>query len=224
MAQTEEITVNAILREGRGKNDSRRLRASGYVPLSLYGGGGESVAAAARLSELAAVLRKESGHNTIFTLAIEGGESAEVMFHERTIDPLKSRLIHADLKRLVRGQSIDVTVPVHLTGEPAGALDGGVLDQGIREIKVRCRPRNIPDAINVDVSGMAVDAVLHVRDVPAVENVEITEDPESVIATLSIPREEPLDVPSTEGEPEPEVIGKGRPVSDSEMPDTGIGK
>lgn len=221
MAQTEEITVNAILREGRGKNDSRRLRASGYVPLSLYGGGGESIAAAARLSELAAVLRKESGHNTIFTLAIEGGESAEVMFHERTIDPLKSRLIHADLKRLVRGQSIDVTVPVHLTGEPAGALDGGVLDQGIREIKVRCRPRNIPDAINVDVSGMIVDAVMHVRDLPAVEDVEITEDPESVIATLSIPREEPLDIPATDDATEPEVIGKGGSTDEDGASDSG---
>lgn len=221
MAQTEEITVNAILREGRGKNDSRRLRASGYVPLSLYGGGGESIAAAARLSELAAVLRKESGHNTIFTLAIEGGESAEVMFHERTIDPLKSRLIHADLKRLVRGQLIDVTVPVHLTGDPVGALDGGVLDQGIREIKVRCRPRSIPDAINVDVSGMAVDAVIHVRDLPSVENVEITEDPESVIATLSIPREEPLDVPVIDDATEPEVIGKGGSTDGDGTSDSG---
>lgn len=212
MAQTEEITVRAIRREGRGKNDARRLRSAGMVPLSIYGGEGETIAAAAPLIELAAILRSHSGHNTIFTLDVEGVGASEVMFRERIIDPVKSRLMHADLKRLVRGESIDVTVSLHLTGEPIGVTEqDGVLDQIVREINIRCRPRNIPDSIDVDVSQLGVHDVLHVSDIPTVEGVEITDDPETVIATVGIIRDEPLDVPvAEEGAAEPEVIGKGK--------------
>jgi large subunit ribosomal protein L25 len=123
MAQKEEYTIHATRREGRGKNDSRRLRHAGMVPLSIYGGEGETIAAAAPLRDLAAILRSESGHNTIFTLDVEGVGATEVMFRERVIDPIKSRLMHADLKRLVRGESIDVTVPLHLIGEPVGVTE-----------------------------------------------------------------------------------------------------
>ncbi len=210
MAQKEEITIRAIQREGRGKNDARRLRRAGMVPLSIYGGDGEAVAAAAPLIELAAILRSESGHNTIFTLDIEG-VGAEVMFRERVIDPIKSRLMHADLKRLVRGQLIDVTVPLHLTGEPVGVREqDGVLDQMVREIGVRCRPRSIPDEISIDVSHLGVHDVLHASDIPASEEFEITDDPEMVLATVSIIRDEPLEVPAEEEAAEPEVIGKGK--------------
>src|SRR5919112_1806811 len=118
MAERKEITLRAELRAGRGKNDARRLRARGLVPLTIYGGEGEPVAAAAPLAELAAILRSGAGHNAIFTLDVEGVGPAEVMFHDRQIDPVRSRLIHADLKRLVKGQKIEVTVPIHLVGEP----------------------------------------------------------------------------------------------------------
>ena len=120
MAEHQEITVRATQREGRGKNDARRARREGMVPVSVYGGEGGSVAALAPLRELAAILRSESGRNTIFTLDIEGVGASEVMFHERQIDPVRGRLIHADLTRLVKGQKIEVTVPLHLVGEPTG--------------------------------------------------------------------------------------------------------
>src|SRR5918994_5860824 len=99
MSEHKEITVRAKVREGRGKNDSRRARREGMVPVSVYGGEGGSVAALAPLRDLAAILRSESGRNTIFTLDIEGVGASEVMFHERQIDPVRGRLIHADLTR-----------------------------------------------------------------------------------------------------------------------------
>ena len=212
MAEREEITVRAQARDARGKNDARRLRRAGMVPLTIYGGEGEAVAAAAPLSALAAILRSGSGHNTIFTLDVEGVGASEVMFYDRQFDPVRDRLVHADLKRLVRGQKIEVTVPLHLTGEPVGVRDEeGVLEQVVREIKVRCRPREIPDAINVDVSNLGVHDVLHVSDIPVDENVEILDAPEIVIATVGIIREEPEPVPAEIEQPaEPEVIGKGK--------------
>ena len=123
MAEHEEITVKARIREGRGKNDARRTRRAGMVPLTVYGGGGETVAASAPLRELAAILRSEAGRNTIFTIDIEGMGASEVMFHDRQIDPVRGRLMHADIQRLVKGQKIEVTVPLHLTGEPVGVRE-----------------------------------------------------------------------------------------------------
>ncbi|HYY58965.1 MAG TPA: 50S ribosomal protein L25 [Pyrinomonadaceae bacterium] len=218
MAERKEIIVRAVVRQGRGKNDAGRVRREGLVPVTVYGGEGESVAAAAPLRELAAILRSDAGHNSIFTIDVEGVGASEVMFHDRQIDPVRGRLVHADLKRLVRGQKIEVTVPLHLVGEPIGVRDQeGHLEQIIRDIEVRCDPRNIPDAINVDVSNMAVHDVLHVSDIPADENVEILESPDAVIATIGVVREEPVEAPAVEEEPaEPEVIGKGKKEEEEE--------
>lgn len=213
MAENKDITVRAKVREGRGKNDARRARREGLVPVNVYGGEGDAVSALAPLSELAAILRSESGRNTIFTLDIEGVGSSDVMFHERQVDPLKGRLIHADFTRLVKGQKIEVTVPLHLVGEPIGVRDEeGHLEQVIREIEIRCQPRDIPDAINVDVSNLHVHDVVHVSDIPPIEGVEILETPENVIATVGIVKEEPVAAAAVEeGAPaEPEVIGKGK--------------
>jgi len=213
MAEQKDITVRAKVRDGRGKNDARRARRDGMVPVNVYGGEGDAISALAPLSELAAILRSESGRNTIFTLDIEGVGSSDVMFHERQIDPLKGRLIHADFTRLVKGQKIEVTVPLHLVGEPIGVRDEeGHLEQVIREIEIRCQPRDIPDAINVDVSNLHVHDVVHVSDIPPIEGVEILETPENVIATVGIVKEEPVAAAVVEeGAPaEPEVIGKGK--------------
>ena len=213
MAEQKDITVVAKTREGRGKNDARRARAAGMVPVTVYGGEGGSVAALAPLRDLAAILRSESGRNTIFRLDIEGVGSSEVMFHERQIDPVRGRLIHADLTRLVKGQKIEVTVPLHMVGEPVGVREEqGVLEQIIREIQIRCEPREIPDAIDIDVSNLGVHDVLHISDIPADERIEILNPPETVIATVGIVKEEPVAVPvvEEEGPAEPEVIGKGK--------------
>lgn len=213
MAEQKEITIRATKREGRGKNDARRARRDGMVPISIYGGEGGSVAALAPIRELAAILRSESGRNTIFTIEIDGAGASEVMFHERQVDPIRGRLIHADLTRLVKGQKIEVTVPLHLVGEPVGVREEqGVLEQIIREIEIRCEPREIPDVINVDVSGLGVHDALHVSDIPAAEGIEILNAPDAVIATVGIVKEEPVAAPvaEVEGAAEPEVIGKGK--------------
>ena len=219
MAEKKEIIVKATLREGRGKNDSRRARRAGQVPVTIYGGAGEAVTALATLSDLAAILRSDSGRNTIFTVDIEGVEATEVMFADRQIDPVRSRLVHADFKRLVKGQKIEATVPLRLVGEPIGVREqAGVLEQIIRQIEIRCQPRDIPEHLDVDVTNLGVHDVLHVSDIPATADVEILAEPDAVIATVSVVKEEVVEAPPVEGEvpAEPEVIGKGKKEEEGE--------
>ncbi len=219
MAEKKDIIIKATRREGRGKNDSRRARRAGQVPVTIYGGAGEAVAALAQLSDLAAILRSDTGRNTIFTVDIDGGEATEVMFADRQIDPVRSRLVHADFKRLVKGQKIEATVPLRLVGEPIGVREeAGVLEQIIREIEIRCQPRDIPEHLDVDVTNLGVHQVLHVSDIPATADVEILAEPDTVIATVSVVKEEVVEAPPVEGEApaEPEVIGKGKKEEEGE--------
>jgi len=220
MAERKDITVRAVRRDGRGKNDSRRARRNGQVPVTMYGGGIDAIAALVPLKELAAILRSDTGRNTIFTLDVEGVEATEVMFVDRQIDPVRSRLIHADFKRLVKGEKIEATVPLRLIGEPIGVREqSGVLEQIIRDIEIRCEPREIPEALEVDVTNLGVHDVLHVSDIPTSEGIEILAEPDTVIATVGVVKEEPVAVVApVEGEvpTEPEVIGKGKKEDEGE--------
>lgn len=219
MAEKQEIVVKVTPREGRGKNDSRRARRDGSVPITIYGGEGDTIAGLANLRELAAILRSDSGFNTIFTIDVEGVGASEVMFRERQIDPVRGRLIHADFKRLVAGQKIVVTVPIRLVGIPIGVQEqAGILEQIVREIEIRCEPREIPEEIQIDVSQLGVHDVLHISDIPANDKIEILDAADQVIATVGIVKEEEVVVAPVEGEEpaEPEVIGKGKKEDEGE--------
>jgi len=219
MAEKKEIVVRATSRDGRGKNDARRARRNGQVPVTIYGGKGETVAALAPASELAAILRSDAGRNTIFTLDVEGVGPSEVMFVDRQIDPVRMRLVHADFKRLVKGEKIETTVPLRLVGEPLGVREqAGVLEQIIRNLDIRCEPREIPEHIDVDVTNLGVHEVLHVSDIPVSAGVEILNEPDTVIATVGLVKEEVVEAPPIEGEApaEPEVIGKGKKEEEGE--------
>src|SRR5437868_13586751 len=220
MVEKKDIVIRAVRREGRGKNDARRARRNGQVPVTMYGGAGEAVSALVELRDLAAILRSDTGRNTIFTLDIEGVEAAEVMFADRQIHPVKMRLIHADFKRLVKGEKIEATVPLRLVGESIGVREqAGVLEQIIREVEIRCEPRDIPEHLAVDVTNLGVHEVLHVSDIPTSEGVEILTGADTVIATVGVVKEEPVEVVApVEGEApaEPEVIGKGKKEEEGE--------
>lgn len=204
----DKVVIKAEKREGRGKNDARRLRAAGKVPISIYGGGGDTIAAIAELKELAAVLRSDTGSNTIFTIDMVGEGVNDVIFHDRQIDSIKGRLVHADLRRLSKGEKIEVTVPVHIIGEAAGLNEeGAVLNQALREIKVLCEPSKIPEFYEVDVTELNVGESFHVSDLKVESGVEVQDDPEAVIASVVIVKEEELE-PQTEETGEPAIVGE----------------
>ena len=143
----EKVVVKAEKREERGKNVNRRLRVEGKIPVVVYGGGTESVAVTAALSDLAAILRTDAGVNTVFSLDIDGVGTSDVIFQDRQIDAIRGRLIHADLRRIAKGEKIEMTVPIHLIGETEAAKEtGAVLTQSLREVKVLCEPARTPES------------------------------------------------------------------------------
>ncbi len=211
----DKVVIKAEKRANRGKNDAGRLRRAGKVPVVVYGGGGETVAAAADLKDLAAILRSDTGQNTIFTIEMAGEGVNDVIFHDRQIDSIHGRLMHADLRRLAKGEKIEVTVPIHLIGEPEDTGEDGVLTQQLREIKVMCTPSQIPEFIEIDVSSLKVGESVYVSDLKVEEGVEIHESPESVVATVVFVKEPDLE-PTPEGE-----VGEPELVSDDEGAATG---
>jgi large subunit ribosomal protein L25 len=203
----DKVTVKAEKRGARGKNDSRRLRVEGKIPVVVYGGGGESVAAAVSISDLASILRSDSGYNSVFTLDMEGEGTGDVMFQDRQIDPLRGRLVHADLRRLTKGEKVEVTVSIHLIGEAAGlSEEGAVLNQPLHDIKILVEPANIPESIDVDVTNLNAGESIHVSDIKFAEGIEVHEAPETVVASIVTVKEEELE-PQLEAV-EPEVIGE----------------
>jgi len=133
-------------------------------------------------------------------------------------------LIHADFKRLVKGEKIEATVPLRLIGEPIGVREqSGILEQIVRNVEIRCQPREIPEALEVDVTNLGVHDVLHVSDIPISEGIEILAEPDMVIATVGVVKEEPVAAAPVEGEvpTEPEVIGKGKKEDEGEEPTEG---
>lgn len=204
----DKITVKAEKRDDRGKNASRRLRREGKIPVVVYGGEGDNDSIKVDLGELAAILRSESGANTVFDLEIDGDEPSEVMFHDRQIDPVTGRLLHADLRRIKRGEKIEVTVPIELLGDPVGAEEGGVLTQQLREVRVLCRPSLIPSSIEVDVSGLEMNESIYISGIDVGEDVEINEDPELVVASVVYVKEPELEPTPEEELEEPELVGE----------------
>jgi len=212
----EKVTVKAEKRDSRGKNEARRMRVAGKVPVVIYGGKTEPVAASASLADLAAILRSDSGVNSVFSFDVDGAGEMDVIFQDRQIDPVKGRLIHADLRRLVKGEKIEMTVAILFDGEPIGVKeDGGLLEQSMREVKVLCEPANAPEGIHVDVSGMRVGDSLHLSDLKVGDGVEIHGDPTAVIAHVVTVKEPEL---------EPQVEEGAQPVVEGEAPAEGGGE
>src|SRR6187397_2221879 len=212
----DKILVKAEKREAGGKNVNRRLRVEGKVPVIVYGGGSTPVSAVAELKDLAAIIRTDTGVNTVFSLDIPGEGINDVIFQARQIDPVRGRLIHADLRRFARGEKIEMTVPIHLIGEPEALKEeGAVMTQAMREIKVLCEPANTPDSIDVDVTALTAEHAVHVSDLKVGAGIEIHEAPETVVASIVIVKEVELEPQVAEGA-EPAVVGEETPAEGGE--------
>ncbi len=211
----KDITVTAEVRASRGKNEARRTRRGGQIPAVVYGAYKEPVSVAVNPREILRIVHSSTGFNTIFNLAIAGGETTPVMVVDQQVDPIKGTLLHADLKRIDLNKRIRVTVPVHTTGEPKGVkVQGGLLEIVTRSIDIECLPDEIPESFTIDVSDLLIGQSRRAGDVALSGTMKLTGSPETVIAHIVALRAEAAATPA-EAAPaaagaEPEVIKKGK--------------
>ncbi len=209
-----QIIVEGAVREERGKNEARRLRVSGKVPATLYGGKGGALSLAVNTKQLTAILRSETGHNTLFQVDLSGKQEPAIV-KDWQVDPVSGKLLHVDLLRVAMDVRMRVKVPVHTFGEPSGVkVQGGVYEVVTREVEVECLPADIPAEFRVDVSGLVLNQNLRAGDLPLDKNkIKLLTDEATVLShvvALRVEEEKPVEVVAAVTPAEPEVIKKGK--------------
>lgn len=219
MAQAPEKTrVEVEPRTDRGKNACRRVRAAGLLPANVYGLNLPPYSISVNARRINEVLHLGTGQNTMITLQVTGqAQSRVVMIRELQRDPVTSRVTHVDFVRVDPTRKVQVSVPIRLLGIPTGVKnEGGILDFVLREAHVECLPTAIPEHLDVDVSGLHLNQHVSVEDLKAVlTELEILDDPQVIIATVSLAAEEVAPV-AAEAQAEPEVVGEAKADADKD--------
>jgi large subunit ribosomal protein L25 len=218
MATTlEQNVLEAEPREAGTKNHARRVRREGKIPGVVYGAGKNSVPVSIDPRHVLRILRSDTGHNTIFDLALNGGERTKAMIVDWQYEPIKGHLLHIDLQRIAMDKALRVSVPVVLQGVPIGVkTEGGILEHMLREVEIECLPADIPSHIDVDVTELTFGKVLRVADLPHNEKIKFLSEANQPVAHVTSVKEEVVATPdaaaadAAAAPAEPEVIKKGK--------------
>jgi large subunit ribosomal protein L25 len=217
-----EATLQAQKRDGRGKNEARRLRASGKIPAVVYGTEKNTAAAiAVDPRVLLRILHSESGVNTLIGLEGAGlAAGGKVLVKEYQLDPIDHRLLHADFYAVAMDKTLEVTIPIVIKGEPKGVKQqGGIVDFVNREIQVECLPGDIPEHIDVDITELMLHQGIRVRDLPKSDKWSPVSEPEMMIVHVVSVKAEEAPAADAAAAPtaaaEPEVIKKGKKDEDA---------
>jgi len=219
-----DATLQAQKRDGRGKNEARRLRASGQIPAVVYGAEkNKAVEIAVDPKILMRILHSKGGVNTLIGLQLDGGDT-RVLVKEYQIDPIHHRLLHADFYQVAMDKALTVTVPLVVKGEAPGVKQqGGIVDFVTREIEIECLPGDIPENVTVDISQLMLNQGIRVRDIHSegAKWTPLTEGDTMIVHVVALKAEEPTPAEAAAaaaaGAPaEPEVIKKGKTEKEDE--------
>ena len=228
----ERIKLQVEARELTGSRESRRLRSRGFIPGILYGRGAEPHPIAIAERDLRRALTGGSGMHTILDVVVDGDNAARAsILKDFQQDPLRGKLIHVDLQEVRLDIAITAAVTVILVGaeDAPGVREGGALSQVAREVNVEALPMEVPEHLELDVSEMVMGDNLRIADLAAPDGVTFLDEPETVLATLTMPTrvEEPEEAVEGEegelepGEERPEGAAEGEgPASDQGEPGT----
>lgn len=187
---TKITELKAMPRTETGKESARKLRAEGRIPAVLYGKDMEPIGLSLDVQETEYLFHRISVENTIVDLLVEGHkEPFQTLVRDIQTQPHRTGLVHVDFLRIQKGVAVELDIPVALEGVPVGVKEsGGVLEQVINELRVKCVPSKIPEVVKIDVSGLQVGDSLHVSDIDLGEGVEILVDPERTLCNVAIPK------------------------------------
>jgi large subunit ribosomal protein L25 len=219
-----DATLQAEKRDGRGKNEARRLRAQGKIPAVVYGAEkGKAVEISVDPKVLMRILHSEAGVNTLIGLQVNGGDT-RVLVKEYQIDPIDHKLLHVDFYQVAMDKALTVTVPLVIKGEAPGVKQqGGIVDFVNREIEIECLPGDIPENVTVDISELMLNQGIRVRDLK-LEGAKwkpLTEGDLMIVHVVPLKAEEPPPTEAAAGTAvatpaEPEVIKKGKTDKEEE--------
>ncbi len=225
MATATDISIlEAQKREPGTKGAARRVRVGGKIPAVIYGAGSVASSVAVDPRQVLRILKSETGHNTIFDLALDSNK-VKAMIVDWQFEPIKGTLLHVDLQRIAMDKKLTVTIPVVLKGEAIGVkTEGGILEQLTREIEIECLPADIPKNIEVDISNLVFGVEVRVKDLPHNPKLKFLTDEDQMIAHITTVKEEVVETPeaaadATATAAEPEVIKKGKQDAEGDAAD-----
>ena len=219
------VSLAAQHRNTAGKGPARQMRMAGRIPAVVYGRGRDPESLSVSAAEVDKLLAAHATASTVISLAINGSP-VEVLIRDVQRHPLHRDITHLDFYEIHEGESITVTVPIHLEGSPEGVKNsGGTLDQVLREVQIAVLPRHIPERVELEVTALTIGQSLHVTDL-VIENAKILTDGEMTICSIIPPRVEEEVAPvegaveeeeQEEESAEPELIRK--PKGEEEGPE-----
>ena len=187
----EEIRLKAESRVQGGKNVARRLRKEGIIPAVLYGKDVEPLSLGISAKEW----RTLQGHvrsNTIIKMELKRDDKAEerpVMLKDMQRAPISDAILHLDFLQVSMERAVQVEVPIHLVGAPAGLVKGGVIEQHLRTIMVESLPRQIPEKIEIDISALDIGDAIHVNEI-SLPGIKLLAPPDVAVVGVTPPQAE----------------------------------
>ncbi|MFU8890421.1 MAG: 50S ribosomal protein L25 [Anaerosomatales bacterium] len=213
---TESTHIKARVRETTGKKN-RRLAGSAEIPAVLYGPARDTVSLALDRHEFELMMAHHGAGSTIVSIALEGEKKpVNAVIREVQHSPVKGNILHVDFLAIRMDQKLQATLSFNFVGDSPGVKAGGVLMHSMREVMVEALPADLPDSIDVDISELEMGHSITVADLVAPEGVEITDDPEGVVCSVTLPTLEPTEEELAEEVAEPEVIGEEASEESSE--------
>jgi large subunit ribosomal protein L25 len=214
----DTIQVDGKSRIKTGKGASRKLRRTGRLPAIFYGPEAESVMLSIDYLELIKSLKGRPPENVIFDLRIDSngrGQSKKVMIKELQRDPVTRDYLHIDFCEISMAREIEASIPIQLVNTPIGVTKGGLVEHIRRELSVVCLPKDLVDAIEIDVSGLDIGDTLHIGDIALPSGLRSTEDGDLTVATVVAP------TITTEEEAEAEEAEAEEALEKTESEETG---
>lgn len=215
-----QVSLRAQAGRAPGSRESRRIRRLGQVPAVVYGRGVDPIPVAVDAHDLHVALHTEAGSNAIINLEVEGGDTLTTM--ARVIDrhPFRNEYRHVDFVTIDLSQMVTAEVAINFVGTPAGVKEGGVFSPRRTHVVIEVLPTEIPGSIELDVSEVEIGGSLRIADLPEIEGLTYTEEPEAVIMSVTIPAaeivEEPEEVEEELEEGEEPVEGEAEEAAEGE--------
>jgi large subunit ribosomal protein L25 len=212
MAASAKLTAKG--RDGQGKGDNRKLRQTGYVPAVIYGHGEQTRSVAVDAHELELLFSRVHVENTIIDLNVEGEKKPiRALVREVQTHPARGSIVHVDFYQIHAGERVHVQIPINFVGTPAGVRAGGILQHTMDELDVRVSSDNIPESIDIDVTGLEIGDSIHVSELQIPEGMEVLDGADRSVCSVTPPQAgiaEAAAEPVEAAPAEPEVIKRGK--------------